>query len=535
MRVEVVRGRGARWRCVRSVRRSRGCGHGSGRLWTTTRPPDRDPGLPADRDARCRQDHLRAGPGHPAAGPPGRSTGSSSSARPIICARNGPTPRRGRHRPRPEDAQRAGPDTRRCPRLRHHLRAGGRPAGHPRRPLPAARTLVILDEIHHAGDGLSWGQATAEAFVDVHRRLSLSGTPFRTKPDERIPFVQYEIDGGVAVGGRLQLRLPAGAGRHRRAARGFRRLHRCLPVADQRGRGDRRLVDRREHHVGGGGRLEDGAGPGRRLGAARPRRHGRTDHPPARIGDAGRGRPSCWPATRTMPAPTPRSSGRSPGRSRRSSSPMIPPHPSGSNSSARSDQRIVVCVRMISEGVDIPRAACLAWMTTYRTPLFFAQAVGRVVRSRGAHETATVFLPAVRPLLALAAELEKDRNYVIAPPPPAERRHGRARPAWNPRNERRRRRSRSGVAGRVRPRPALRPGATARWRTPQQPLTRRRPGLPRAAGAADPGADRCVAGQPGLGPAPPGAGRGRGPVAAAGPVIGSAEVSALAGGRRAAA
>ena len=75
---------------------------------------------------------------------------------------------------------------------------------------------------------------------------------------------------------------------------------------------------------------------------------------------------------------------------------------------------------MISEGVDIPRAACLAWMTAYRTPLFFAQAVGRVVRARGPRESATVFLPAVRPLLALAAELENDRNYVMAPPPPAE-------------------------------------------------------------------------------------------------------------------
>jgi hypothetical protein len=75
-----------------------------------------------------------------------------------------------------------------------------------------------------------------------------------------------------------------------------------------------------------------------------------------------------------------------------------------------------VCVRMISEGVDLPRAACLAWMTSYRTPLFFAQAVGRVVRSRGPHESATVFLPAVRPLLALAAELENERNHIIPPP-----------------------------------------------------------------------------------------------------------------------
>jgi hypothetical protein len=55
-------------------------------------------------------------------------------------------------------------------------------------------------------------------------------------------------------------------------------------------------------------------------------------------------------------------------------------------------------------------------MTSYRTPLFFAQGVGRVVRARGRSESATVFLPAVRPLLALAAELEEERNHVIPPP-----------------------------------------------------------------------------------------------------------------------
>jgi superfamily II DNA or RNA helicase len=71
---------------------------------------------------------------------------------------------------------------------------------------------------------------------------------------------------------------------------------------------------------------------------------------------------------------------------------------------------------MVSEGVDVPRAAVLAWMTSYRTPLFFAQAVGRVVRARAPHETATVFLPAVRPLLTLAASMEEQRNHVMPPP-----------------------------------------------------------------------------------------------------------------------
>ncbi|MEH3075148.1 MAG: hypothetical protein PGN11_00475 [Quadrisphaera sp.] len=66
--------------------------------------------------------------------------------------------------------------------------------------------------------------------------------------------------------------------------------------------------------------------------------------------------------------------------------------------------RIAVCVRMVSEGVDVPRAAVLAWMTSYRTPLFFAQAVGRVVRSRGPHE-ARHGLPARRAPAAHAGRL----------------------------------------------------------------------------------------------------------------------------------
>ncbi len=75
--------------------------------------------------------------------------------------------------------------------------------------------------------------------------------------------------------------------------------------------------------------------------------------------------------------------------------------------------RMAVCVRMVSEGVDIPRAAVLGFLTSYRTPLFFAQAVGRVVRARNRQETATVFVPAVRPLLSLAAELEEQRDHVV--------------------------------------------------------------------------------------------------------------------------
>ena len=52
------------------------------------------------------------------------------------------------------------------------------------------KTLVILDEVHHAGDALSWGEGVREAFQPAARRLALTGTPFRSDVNP-IPFVTY--------------------------------------------------------------------------------------------------------------------------------------------------------------------------------------------------------------------------------------------------------------------------------------------------------------------------------------------------------
>ena len=82
----------------------------------------------------------------------------------------------------------------------------------------------------------------------------------------------------------------------------------------------------------------------------------------------------------------------------------------------------MVAVRMVSEGVDVPRLAVGVYATSASTPLFFAQAIGRFVRARRRGETASVFLPNVPQLLALAGELERA-----------------ARPRARPRQRRRRR------------------------------------------------------------------------------------------------
>jgi hypothetical protein len=76
----------------------------------------------------------------------------------------------------------------------------------------------------------------------------------------------------------------------------------------------------------------------------------------------------------------------------------------------------MVAVRMVSEGVDVPRLAVGVYATSASTPLFFAQAIGRFVRTRQPGETASIFLPSVPNLLMLASEMEAQRNHVLGKP-----------------------------------------------------------------------------------------------------------------------
>jgi hypothetical protein len=78
--------------------------------------------------------------------------------------------------------------------------------------------------------------------------------------------------------------------------------------------------------------------------------------------------------------------------------------------------RWLVAVRMVSEGVDVPRLAVGVYATSASTPLFFAQAIGRYVRSRQPGETASIFLPSVPTLLDLASQMEAQRDHVLGKP-----------------------------------------------------------------------------------------------------------------------
>jgi superfamily II DNA or RNA helicase len=274
------------------------------------------------------------------------------------------------------------------------------------------KTLVILDEIHHAGDALSWGEGVREAFEPAARRLALTGTPFRSDVNP-IPFVTYAPgpDGiprsvadytygyaqaladhvvrpvlFLAYSGEMQWRTRAG---DEVAASLGEPLTKDLTAQalrtalDPNGSwmpsvlqaADRRLSEVRRHVPDAGGLViatdQDSA-----RAYARLLKKIAGESPTVVLSDE------------------------------RAASKRIAEF-------SGNDSRWLVAVRMVSEGVDVPRLAVGVYATTTSTPLFFAQAVGRFVRARTRGEIASVFLPSVPRLLGFASELEVERDHVL--------------------------------------------------------------------------------------------------------------------------
>lgn len=275
--------------------------------------------------------------------------------------------------------------------------------------------LVIFDEIHHAGDSKSWGEAITYAFANATRRLSLTGTPFRSD-ENPIPFVAYdELAPGVKqsradftygyaealadhvvrpvmfmnYGGPMRWRTKAGdelaadlgvpmtkdltaaAWRTALAPQG-EWVQAVLRAAD------RRLTEVRRHVPDAGGLVIA------------------TNQTTARAYAK-----VLTELTGTRPCVVLSDDSKASSRI---------------DEFSASEERWMVAVRMVSEGVDVPRLAVGVYATATSTPLFFAQAVGRFVRSRRRGEVATVFLPTVPVLLAHAATIERQRDHVLGRP-----------------------------------------------------------------------------------------------------------------------
>ncbi len=274
----------------------------------------------------------------------------------------------------------------------------------------AAGAFVIFDEVHHAGDDRAWGTAIMAAFANAGRRLSLSGTPFRSDVTP-IPFVTYHLDEaqpdfeygygdaladrGVVrplffprIGGFMEWVAPDGA----QVAATFeddltrdlanQRLRTALSLEGEwmstvLAQANERLQTLRQVHPEAGG-LVIAMDQAHATGIAELLR---------KLG------------TRAVVA--------------------VSDDPGASDRIARfseSSEPWIVAVRMVSEGVDIPRLRIGVYATNTSTELFFRQAMGRLVRwTRGVpRQRAWCFLPDDPRLRSHADSLATQRRHSLA-------------------------------------------------------------------------------------------------------------------------
>ena len=273
-------------------------------------------------------------------------------------------------------------------------------------------TLVILDEVHHGGDALSWGEGVQLAFEPARRRLALTGTPFRSDT-AAIPFVTYERDADGIRRSRADYSYGYGDALRDGVVR---------PVIFLSYSGQMRWRTRTGDEMS--------ASLGEPLTKDLIGQAWRTALDPAgdwipsvlsaadqRLTEVRRGMPDAGGLVIATDQTKARAYARLLQEISGEKPAVVLSDDDGSSARidefAANEQRWMVAVRMVSEGVDVPRLAVGVYATSTATPLFFAQAVGRFVRARRRGETASVFLPSVPQLLGHAGALETERDHAL--------------------------------------------------------------------------------------------------------------------------
>ena len=271
--------------------------------------------------------------------------------------------------------------------------------------------FVIFDELHHAGDEKAWGDGIRTAFDGAARRLAISGTPFRSDT-AAIPFVTYDdfgeahsdfdygygdalADGGVVrpvyfprIDGHMEWVAPDGTEHAHTfddaidAARSSQRLRTALSLSGEwlpsvLQQAHEQLLAIRATQPNAGG-----------LVIAIDREHARG------IVEMMRRRFGVSAVLALSDDP--------------SASARIEQFAEGS-------MPWIVAVRMVSEGVDIPRLRVGVFATTTSTELFFRQAAGRLVRwTRGMrYQKAFFFIPDDPRLRTFADQIAQQRRHSL--------------------------------------------------------------------------------------------------------------------------
>lgn len=273
-----------------------------------------------------------------------------------------------------------------------------------------ASTLAIFDEVHHAGDSLSWGQGVLIGFENAKFRLEMSGTPFRCD-DAKIPFITYENDVSKAdyeysyeqamldnvcrpvyfpaYDGKMKYKVGMEIFEHSFTDRIEKDLvSKRLKTALATGGGwlrqviseaHAKLVEiRRGEHPNAGGLI-----------FAINQKHAKDIQKVVHA------------VTGTIPEI------------------VISEDTDGSRrieGFTNSYEPWIVCVKMISEGVDIPRLRVGVYATNVKAELFFRQAVGRFVRIiQGIRQQeAHIYIPMDPEITKMAKEIQEEREHSLA-------------------------------------------------------------------------------------------------------------------------
>lgn len=269
-------------------------------------------------------------------------------------------------------------------------------------------TLVIFDEIHHAGDQRDWGDKVREAFEHATRRLLLTGTPWRSD-NNAIPWANYDDNGRVIVD------FDYGYGAAVRDGV-------CRPISFRAYDGTVRWVELGSTvEIELGDNLQDDDVPEVLRSILDPK----MDWMPAVITEAHNEltelRTTVSKAAGLIIADGVREA-REYAKILRNVTGQEPVVVVSEDVDAHkrldqfrsSDQQWLVAVRMVSEGVDIPRLAVGVYASRTRTPLFFRQVVGRFVRQQEHDEHgAALYIPAIPALKQHASQIEQELRHTL--------------------------------------------------------------------------------------------------------------------------